>query len=78
MSFFTAGKVYQQSPSVKVLDFMISGLADLTRYVIPFFLVHPLEGAKKKDYEDFSIVAELMKSKARARGLARPSGPRSS
>jgi hypothetical protein len=74
MSFFTAGKVYQQSPSVKVLDFMISGLADLTRYVIPFFLVHPLEGAKKKDYEDFSRVAELMKSKARARGPCKTQG----
>jgi hypothetical protein len=63
-SFFTSGKVYQQSPSVKVLDFMVTGLADLTKYVIPFFLAHPLEGAKKKDYEDFSKVAELMKSKA--------------
>jgi hypothetical protein len=64
ISFFTAGKVYQQSPSVKVSDFMITGLADLTRYVIPLFLAHPLEGAKKKDYEDFLKVAELMKSKA--------------
>jgi hypothetical protein len=72
ISFFTAGKVYQQSPSEKVLDFMISGLADLTRYVIPLFLAHPLEGSKKKDYEDFSRVAELMKSKARGPGKARP------
>jgi len=36
-NIFTVGKVYQQSPTVKVLDFMITGLADITKYVIPFF-----------------------------------------
>ena len=42
---FTVGKVYKQSPTVKVTDFMITGLADITNYVIPFFRAHPLEGA---------------------------------
>lgn len=64
MSFFTAGKVYRQSPSAKVLDFMITGFADLTKHVIPLFLAYPLEGAKKKDFEDFFRVAELIKTKA--------------
>lgn len=62
-NIFTVGKVYKQSPTVKVLDFMITGLADITKYVIPFFQAHPLEGAKKDDFNDFVKVAELMKSK---------------
>jgi hypothetical protein len=33
-------------------------------HVIPLFLAHPLEGAKKKDFEDFLRVAELIKTKA--------------
>lgn len=61
---FTAGKVYKQSPTVKVMDFMITGLADITNYVIPFFQRHPLEGAKKNDFLDFMRVSELMKAKA--------------
>jgi|ERR1044071_4404987 hypothetical protein len=64
IDFFTVGKVYRQSPSVKVLDFMVTGLADLTKCVIPFFLDYPLEGAKRKDFEDFYKVGELMKSKS--------------
>jgi len=63
-NIFTVGKVYKQSPTVKVVDFMITGLADITKYVIPFFQAHPLEGAKKKDFEDFIRVAELMKIKS--------------
>lgn len=63
-SIFTVGKVYRQSPTVKVVDFMITGLADITKYVIPFFQAHPLEGAKKKDFSDFIRVADLMKIKS--------------
>jgi hypothetical protein len=47
---FTAGKVYQQSPTVKVMDFLITGLADITKYVIPFFQAHPLEGVARQIY----------------------------
>lgn len=61
---FTVGKVYKQSPTVKVMDFMITGLANITKYVIPFFQAHPLEGAKKNDFEDFIKVADLMKTKS--------------
>lgn len=61
---FTVGKIYKQSPTVRVLDFIISGFADITKYVIPFFQAHPLEGAKKNDFEDFIKVADLMKIKS--------------
>ena len=43
---------------------MITGLGDLRKCIIPFFLDYPLEGAKIKDFEDFYKVAELMKNKA--------------
>ena len=43
---------------------MVSGLSDITEKVIPFFLAHPLQGAKKKELADFIKVADLMKLKA--------------
>ena len=61
---FTAGKIYKQSPTVKVMDFMITGFVDITKYVIPFFQTYPLEGAKKRDFDAFVKVAKLMKFKA--------------
>lgn len=54
---FTVGKVYKQSPTVKVMDFLITGLADITKYIIPFYRDYPLEGAKKDDFNDFVLVA---------------------
>ena len=44
--------VYNQSPKVKVQDFMVTGLTDLLEKIIPFFYAHPLQGAKKKEFED--------------------------
>lgn len=63
-NIFTCGKVYRQSPSAKVHDFLITGLSDILKHVIPFFLAYPLEGAKHKEFLDFLKVAELMKDKA--------------
>lgn len=64
IEIFSCGKVYDQSPKVKVQDFMVTGLIGITENIIPFFLAHPLQGAKKKEFEDFVKVAELMKNKA--------------
>lgn len=63
-NIFSCGKVYRQSPSAKVHDFLITGLSDILKYVIPFFLAYPLEGAKHKEFLDFVKVGELMKDKA--------------
>ena len=62
-NIFTVGKIYQQSPTTKVIDFMITGFTDIIKYVIPLFHTHPLEGAKKDDFKDFVKVSKLMKSK---------------
>lgn len=63
-SVFGCGKVYSQSYKGGVLDFMVTGLGDITGKVIPFFLAHPLKGAKLKEYQDFVKVAGLMQNKA--------------
>lgn len=63
---FGCGGVYNQSKSSSgsVFDFMVTGLSNITDKVIPFFLAHPLQGAKRKEFEDFVKVAELMQVKA--------------
>lgn len=71
---FGSGKVYSQSSKGGVLDFMVTGLGDITGKVIPFFLAHPLKGAKLKEYQDFVKVAELMQNKAHLTKDGFPSG----
>ena len=62
IDIFSCGKVYNQS--YKVQDFIVTGLTDITENVIPFLLAYPLQGAKKKEFEDFVKIAEFMKNKA--------------
>lgn len=65
VEIFGCGAIYSQSKSTgNVQDFMITSLSDITEKIIPFFLAHPLQGAKKKEFADFIKVAELMKKKA--------------
>lgn len=65
VEIFGCGAIYSQSKSTgNVQDFMVTALSHITDKVIPFFLAHPLQGAKKKEFADFIKVAELMKLKA--------------
>ena len=64
IEIFSCGKFYDQSSKVKVKDFMVTGITNITQKIIPFFLAYPLQGAKRKEFKDFVIVAELMKNKA--------------
>ena len=61
---FGCGGLYSQSKTGDVIDFMVTGLSNVIEKVIPFFLAHPLQGAKRKELADFIKVAELMKLKA--------------
>lgn len=63
-TIFGCGKIYEQTRDGFVLDFMVTGLKDITEKVIPFFLEYPLKGAKLKEFQAFMRVAELMKNKA--------------
>lgn len=64
IEIFGCGAIYSQSRSGNVQDFMVTGLSSITDKIIPFFLAHPLQGVKKKEFADFVKVAELMKIKA--------------
>lgn len=65
VGIFGCGAVYSQGKQTgTVQDFMVTGLSHITDKIIPFFLAHPLQGAKQKEFADFVRVAELMKNKA--------------
>jgi hypothetical protein len=49
---FGCGGIYSQSKTGGVIDFMVTGLSDITEKVIPFFLAHPLQGVKRKELAD--------------------------
>jgi len=55
VEIFGCGGIYNQSKSSSgnVIDFMVTGLSNILDNVIPFFLAHPLQGAKKKELADF-------------------------
>lgn len=63
-SHLACGKIYSQSSKGRVLDFMVTGLEDILGKIIPFFLAHPLKGAKLNEFQDFVKVAKLMQNKA--------------
>lgn len=44
----------------------VKRIIDITEKIIPFFQKYPIQGEKSKDFNDFCLVAELMKNKARA------------
>jgi hypothetical protein len=62
ISYFGCGKVYKKTDKDAV-DFMTTGFLDLTDKVIPFYTKYPILGKKSKDFQDFCIIAELMKGK---------------
>lgn len=63
-SIFGCGKLYNQNSKGGVVDYMVTGLGDIINKIIPFFIAHPLMGAKLKEYQDFVEVAKLMENKA--------------
>lgn len=63
-SVLGCGKLYNQNSKGGVIDYMVTGLGDIVNKIIPFFIAHPLRGAKLKEYQDFVKVAKLMENKA--------------
>jgi len=63
ISYFGCGKMYKKS-NVEAVDYKISKFSDLTEKLIPFFYKHKIIGVKYKDFNDFCLVANLMKNKA--------------
>lgn len=62
-SYLDCGNVYTKS-SVPVVDYEVKKFSDLTAKIIPLFEKYPLQGIKKKNFEDFWKVASVVKSGA--------------
>jgi len=52
------GAVYSQSENAFV--FKVTNFADIIKIIIPMFKVHPIQGIKHLDYQDFCKVAVLI------------------
>ena len=59
--YLDCGNIYKRG---EVIDLRISKLSDILNTIIPFFKKYPIKGVKAKDFNDFCIVAEMMKNKA--------------
>jgi hypothetical protein len=46
-----------------VFEYQVSKFSDLIEKIIPFFKKYPILGEKSKDFADFCVVADLMKTK---------------
>ena len=42
--------------------FRVRGRKDLTRHIVPFFVMHPLRSEKRVDFEKFSLVLRMMET----------------
>lgn len=47
----------------KAVEYRVEKFSDLTGKIIPLFTNYPILGVKSKDFQDFCIIAELMKEK---------------
>jgi hypothetical protein len=63
VKYLDCGYISKKS-SVAVMDYEVGKLSDLTEKIIPFFKKYPLQGTKKLNFDDFCIVASLIKSGA--------------
>ena len=63
VKYLDCGKVHTKS-STDVMEYEVKRLADITEKIIPFFKKYPLQGTKKLNFEDFCVVAFLIKSGA--------------
>lgn len=62
IQYFGCGKVYKKT-GMDAVDFMVTGLSDITDKVVPFLCEYPVLGKKSSDFKDFCVIAELMKDK---------------
>lgn len=62
VTYFDCGRVTVPSGYAHC-NFVVEKFADISEKIIPFFIKHPFNGAKAKDFTDFNKAAELMKNK---------------
>jgi len=57
-AFFKVGKIYTNNKGI--LQYSVGSLKDITREIIPHFVEYPLAGKKRKDFELFKEIVDLM------------------
>jgi hypothetical protein len=60
--YFGCGKCYTSKRDA--LDYRVSSFSDVFNKIIPFFAEHNIIGEKTKDFNDFCLVANLIKDKS--------------
>jgi hypothetical protein len=63
MQYLDCGQVNVRANG-NAVDFKITNFDSLINKLIPFFVSYPLLGVKALDFNDFCIIAELIKNKA--------------
>ena len=58
VEYFQGGGVYKNG---EAFYYRITRFKDISEKIIPFFIKYPIIGMKVQDFEDFRIVAEMMK-----------------
>ena len=61
IEYFDCGRIFKHSENTVV--FSVTKFIDIVENIIPFFKKYQIHGVKAKDFEDFCLVAELMKEK---------------
>lgn len=62
IKFFNCGNIYFDKTNL-TFDYRVTKLSDLLNKIIPFFKEFPILGVKAKDFEDWCLVAEMVKQK---------------
>jgi hypothetical protein len=60
VEFFGCGNTYTRD---NICRFRVTNLPSIIAKIIPFFRENLIAGAKFKDFEDFCLVAEMLKDK---------------
>lgn len=55
--------VSRANSSTPAYNFVVTKFLDIEEKIIPFLLNHPLQGIKSRDFEDFCLVAHMVKNK---------------
>jgi hypothetical protein len=63
IKYFGCGRYHSRS-NKEYGEFIVEKFSDIVEKIIPLFGKYPLQGVKRKNFEDFKKVALLMQSKA--------------
>jgi hypothetical protein len=63
IDYLGCGSIEKSSTRLDETKFIVYKFSDIFDKVIPFFKNHPLQSVKNLDFQDFCLIANLMKNK---------------